>query len=261
MSELVSIIIANYNYAEYLSESIRSAEAQTYSNIEIIYIDDGSTDNSLEIAEKFDIKILSQNNQGVSAARNNAVDYAKGKYILFLDADDILMPTAIEHLYNMMSVSDDDVAYIYAQMEYFGNKTELFTSREFCPKALAKGNYISVTCLFQKNKFEEVGGFDRGLIAREDWELFIRFWHHGFRGGLLCESILMCRKHKDGKKSRFNKQKHLLQTKLFYQYPRFFIKKFFSKPWRYFYYMVFYPMRENMNLYGPSSDLPRVIRP
>ena len=261
MSELVSIIIANYNYAEFLSESIRSAEMQTYSNIEIIYIDDGSTDNSMEIAEKFDIKILSQENQGVSSARNNAVDYAKGKYILFLDADDILMPRAVEHLYTMMSTSDDDVAYIYAQMEYFGNKTERFASREFCPKALSKGNYISVTCLFLKDKFEQVGGFDRGLTTREDWELFIRLWHHGFRGRLLSESILKCRKHKSGKKLRFNTQKHLLQTKFIYQYPRFFIKKFFSKPWRYLYYMAFYSMRDNMNKFGPSSELPRVIKP
>lgn len=260
MSDLVSIVIANYNYAEFLSESIRSAQQQTYSNIEIIYIDDGSTDNSLEIAREFDITILSQQNQGVCAARNNAVEFAKGKYILFLDADDILMPNAVEHLYNLMKASDPDVGYIYAQMEYFDHKSGLFESREFCPKALAKGNYISVTCLFNRAQFLKVGGFDRGLVAREDWELFIRLWHHGIKGRLLAEPILKCRKHKDGKKVRFNTQKYVIATKLFYKYPRFFLKKFLTKPYRYLYYLMFYPIKKDINQFGPTSNQPKVLK-
>ena len=260
MSDLVSIIIANYNYAAFLEESIRSAQAQTYDNIEIIYIDDGSTDNSLEIAKQFDITILSQQNQGVCAARNNAVQFAKGKYHLFLDADDILMPNAVEHLYGLMNQSEPEIGYIYAQMEYFDHKTGLFPSREFCPKALAKGNYISVTCLFERDKFLKVGGFDRGLVAREDWELFIRFWHHGINGRLLPEPILKCRKHKDGKKVRFNTQKYVIATKLFYKYPRFFMKKFLSKPWRYLYYLTFYPISKDINLFGPTSNSPQLIK-
>ncbi|MBL4607195.1 MAG: glycosyltransferase [Pseudomonadales bacterium] len=76
MSKLVSVIIANYNYADFLAESIRPAQAQTYANIEIIYIDDGSTDSSLEIAKQFDVTILAQKNQGVCAARNNAVRFS-----------------------------------------------------------------------------------------------------------------------------------------------------------------------------------------
>jgi len=111
-----------------------------------------------------------------------------------------------------MEGSESDIGYIYAQMEYFGHKTGLFPSQEFCPKALAKGNYISVTCLFNKAKFLEIGGFDRGLVAREDWELFIRFWHQGVKGELLSEPILKCRKHKEANKIRFNTQKYLVET-------------------------------------------------
>lgn len=260
MSDLISIVIANYNYAEFLAEAIRSAQQQTYSNIEIIYIDDGSTDNSLDVAREFDITILSQQNQGVCAARNNAVEFAKGQYILFLDADDILMPNAVEHLYQLMQQSEPDVGYIYAQMEYFDHKSGLFESKEFCPKALAKGNYISVTCLFNRAKFLQVGGFDRGLVAREDWELFIRLWHHGIKGRLLAEPILKCRKHKDGQKVRFNTQKYVIATKLFYKYPRFFIKKFLTKPYRYLYYLMFYPIKKDINQFGPTNNQPKVLK-
>ena len=258
MSDLISLIIANYNYADFLAESISSAQAQTYSNVEIIYIDDGSTDNSLEVASQFDITILSQTNQGVAAARNNAVNFARGEYILFLDADDILMPRAIENLYDLMKNSEEDIGYVYAQMEYFGRKTGLFPSREFCAKALASGNYISVTCLINKNKFLKIGGFDRGFIAREDWELFIRFWHHGIKGRLLSEPILRCRKHKEGNKAKFNPQKHLIEVMLFYKYPLFFIRKFLFKPWRYLYYLAFYSIKKNINQLGPTLQPPHI---
>jgi len=260
MSDLVSIIIANYNYADFLAETIRSAQAQTYPNIEILFIDDGSTDNSPDVASQFDITILAQENQGVCAARNNALSFAKGKYVIFLDADDILMPMAVEKLYNLMCGSKADIGYIYGQMEYFDRKTGLFPSRQFCSKALAKGNYISVTCLFEKSKLIEKGGFDRGLVVREDWELFIRLWHHGIKGRLLSEPILKCRKHKDGQNRAISKSKHLVQVKLFYKYPKFFFRKFLTKPWRYIYYLTVCSIGQDLGLYGPTSTSIQVLK-
>ena len=98
-SPLVSIIIPVYNSEKYLAETITSAISQTWNNKEIIIIDDGSTDNSLTIAESFaneHIKIFSQPNKGASAARNKGLHEAKGDYIQFLDGDDLLMPNKIE---------------------------------------------------------------------------------------------------------------------------------------------------------------------
>jgi glycosyltransferase involved in cell wall biosynthesis len=93
---LVSIIIPVYNADKHLDETIRSAIAQTWPNKEIIIVDDGSTDNSLAIAQKFDgLIIAKQKNKGASAARNNGLSLAKGEYIQFLDADDLLAPDKI----------------------------------------------------------------------------------------------------------------------------------------------------------------------
>jgi len=105
-SPLVSIIIPVYNSEKYLAETIASAIRQTWENKEIIVIDDGSTDNSLLIAESFAneyIKVFSQPNKGASAARNKGLLEAKGDYIQFLDGDDLLMHNKIELQLNQLS--------------------------------------------------------------------------------------------------------------------------------------------------------------
>jgi glycosyltransferase involved in cell wall biosynthesis len=99
MSSLASILIPCYNAEKWLSETIESALAQTWDNIEIIVVDDGSIDNSLEVAKKLEshnVKVISQDNQGASAARNRAIQEAQGDFIQYLDADDLLAPDKIE---------------------------------------------------------------------------------------------------------------------------------------------------------------------
>lgn len=91
MDTLVSVIIPNYNYSRFTGETIDSVIAQTYKNIEIIVVDDGSKDKSKEILEIYEKKITTifQKNQGVAAARNNGIAASKGIYVAFLDADDV----------------------------------------------------------------------------------------------------------------------------------------------------------------------------
>ncbi len=99
MKPLVSILIPCYNSEQWLAETIKSALAQTWKNIEIIVVDDGSTDNSLTVAKSFNspfIKVISQKNQGASAARNRALKEAQGDFIQYLDADDLLESNKIE---------------------------------------------------------------------------------------------------------------------------------------------------------------------
>ena len=95
--ELVSVHITAYNYGRYLAEAIRSCLTQTYQPLEIIVVDDGSTDNSREIAAGFpDVNYVYQENPGLSAAHNNALRHSQGEFIQFLDADDTLSPTKIQ---------------------------------------------------------------------------------------------------------------------------------------------------------------------
>ena len=95
MNKIISVIIPVYNVENYIEKCLNSIVNQTYNNLEIIIIDDGSTDNSIAIAEKIAendkrIRIISQVNQGVSSARNLGLDNASGEYILFIDSDDWL---------------------------------------------------------------------------------------------------------------------------------------------------------------------------
>ena len=104
MKDKISIIVPVYNVEKYLSECLDSIINQSYKNIEIILINDGSTDSSLEICQKYQkndkrIKLISQANKGLSISRNNGMKIATGKYIMFVDSDDIIHSRMIEVLY------------------------------------------------------------------------------------------------------------------------------------------------------------------
>ncbi|RYY08257.1 MAG: glycosyltransferase family 2 protein [Sphingobacteriaceae bacterium] len=106
MLPLISIIIPVYNASLFLSETIESTLKQSYQNIELILVDDGSKDNSYELAKQYEslkVKVVKQANKGASAARNHGISLAKGDYIQFLDADDFLHPQKIEHQLNTLN--------------------------------------------------------------------------------------------------------------------------------------------------------------
>lgn len=113
MNDLISIIMTVYNNEKYLDEAINSLRIQSYTNVEIIIVDDGSIDNSLQICRKYEnqdkrIKVISQINNGVSSARNLGLDNSNGKYIAFVDSDDYIEKNYIERLYNMIIKDDID---------------------------------------------------------------------------------------------------------------------------------------------------------
>ncbi|MBS1519717.1 MAG: glycosyltransferase family 2 protein [Bacteroidetes bacterium] len=139
-SPLVSIIIPAYNSAKYLAATIQSALDQTWANKEIIIVDDGSKDNTLAIAKGFEsetVKVLSQENKGASAARNKGLSIAKGEYIQFLDADDLLSPNKIAAQLKKLNGSHDLVGI--CDTVYFPdgsnpddfNKTTVWYSNDF----------------------------------------------------------------------------------------------------------------------------------
>ena len=115
-NEKISIIIPAYNAAKYINDTLKSIENQSYKNIEIIIIDDGSTDKTKELVQKFkktsslSVKYHYQKNAGQSAARNNALKYVEGKYISFVDADDILKDDCIEKLHSAITKEKADIS-------------------------------------------------------------------------------------------------------------------------------------------------------
>lgn len=114
MDELVSIIIPVYNVEEFLEECVDSALAQTYKNIEIFLVDDGSTDNSGNICDAYSkkdtrVRVIHKQNGGLSSARNAAMDIMKGKYVYFLDSDDYISDDMISRYVELMSQYDADI--------------------------------------------------------------------------------------------------------------------------------------------------------
>ena len=113
----VSIIVPCYNCQTRVSDTLDSLAAQSYPDFEVVCVNDGSTDDTISVLEQYkekgtlDMQIISKPNGGVSSARNVGIQAAKGKYLLFLDADDLYHPTYIQHLCNAMEYSDVDIAY------------------------------------------------------------------------------------------------------------------------------------------------------
>lgn len=124
---LVSIIVPVYNVETYLSQCLDSLQNQSYTNIEVIVIDDGSKDNSWSVLQKYVVDkrfcCISQNNQGVSKARNKGLDLAKGEYVMFVDADDWLDCDAVTKCVTAMQESNSDVC-LFDYMREFQNTSE-----------------------------------------------------------------------------------------------------------------------------------------
>lgn len=122
-TDLISIIVPVYNVEEYISRTIESILKQTYLNFELILVDDGSTDKSRDICEKFAkiderIFVFFQNNRGVSAARNKGISKSRGKYIIFIDSDDWVAPNMLETYLNQMISEDSELVINEYNREY-----------------------------------------------------------------------------------------------------------------------------------------------
>lgn len=195
-SPRISIIISSYNYGRFLGEAIESALAQTLSPIEVIVVDDGSTDDSREVARRYPVRLIEQANAGVSAARNRGAREAKGDHLVFLDADDILEPDYLARCWEALRTAPPDVAYAYTQMRYFGELTGIYESGSFCKKRILEGNLVNVSALMRRRAFDEAGGFDEACqLGLEDADLWVRFLARGFRGVFVAEPLLRYRRH------------------------------------------------------------------
>ncbi len=178
---LVSVIVPCYNAAEFLEEALRSALAQSYHEVEVLVVDDGSTDNSAEIARRFPVRYIRQENRGLSEARNTGIRESKGSYLVFLDADDRLKPRAIETGLGALALRPDcaltvgDHVFIAPDSSYLADSVKerhLHSHYE----ALLRSNFIEMisSVLFRRSIFDEVGGFDATLRVAEDYELYLR---------------------------------------------------------------------------------------
>lgn len=181
MKPLVSVIVPLYNAAPFVGEALESIVASTYRPLEVVVVDDGSTDDSLSVAKAFvdshpEVRVLSQANAGVSAARNRAIREAKGEWILPVDADDKISTSYIE---KAVAAIGDEVRVIGCRAMFFGERTGEWKLPEFSPELLARKNMIPISSLFRKADWERVGGFCEEDIYREDWDFWLSLFELG----------------------------------------------------------------------------------
>jgi glycosyltransferase involved in cell wall biosynthesis len=177
---LVSIIIPCYNHGKYLSDAIESCLNQTYQAIEIIVVDDGSSDNTKEVAGRYgEVNYIYQDNQGLSAARNTGIRFSKGEYLGFLDADDMLFEDAIAYNISHM-LNEPELAFVSGahQLSTISNEKikiirEVVKSDHYL--TLLERNYIGMhaTVMFRRHVFKEFL-FDPTLKACEDYDLYLK---------------------------------------------------------------------------------------
>lgn len=176
--ELVTIVVPAYNEETRLNKCLDSLVNQTYENIEVIVVDDGSTDNTLEIANSYKNKdgrfiVIHKENGGLSSARNVALNIYKGKYIYFLDSDDYLYPTSIEYLLNVITSYDVDIVYSFTNRKnenpmILDSDIEVKNKDEAILSYLRGENFSEPVCakLFKRYIFDDLR-FEEGRIHED----------------------------------------------------------------------------------------------
>jgi hypothetical protein len=195
---LVCVVVVCYNQAGFLSDAIESALGQTYMNVEIIVVDDGSTDDTATIAERFpSVRYIRQENRGLSAARNTGLQTSRGRYIVFLDADDRLLPNGISAGIECFRDFPDCGFVFGGYRKLYSDGTPSGTERNPVVTSdyywqLLHGNFIGMhaTVMYSREVLEGVGGFNIELRAAEDFEVYLRIarkWEVMKHGSLVAE--------------------------------------------------------------------------
>ena len=173
----VAIIVTCYNLGEYLSECLESVLAQTMEDWVCIVIDDGSTDNTTEIAGRYTsistkIHYHFQKNKGLAAARNKGIALTQSEFILPLDADDILDPRYLEEVASLFE-QEPSIKIAYTRVKRFGAEEKEYILQDYSFKQLLQGNMITATALYRRKDYDATSGYDSKLRGWEDWDFWV----------------------------------------------------------------------------------------
>ncbi len=190
MSPLISVIIPTYNRRRLLLEAIESVEKQTYSNVELIVVDDGSTDETAQLGETTSplFRYTRQENRGPAAARNHGARIARGEWLAFLDSDDIWMPDKLARQWQTLE-AEPEFRAIYTNELWIRRGVRVNQRRKhrkysgwIYPYCLPLCIVSPSSILLHRELWEEAGGMDESLPAAEDYDLWLRLsWRHQFR--------------------------------------------------------------------------------
>jgi glycosyltransferase involved in cell wall biosynthesis len=179
---LVSVVIPCWNQAHYLGEAIASVLGQTHPRLELVVVDDGSGDNSSEVAARFPgVRRVRQPNKGVAAARNRGLVESAGEYVVFLDADDRLLPRALEVGVGRLD-AEPEAAFAAGMPRDIGRGGKVI--REARQPLVTRDHYLKLleecfiwsgsSLVYRRAALDAVGGFNEGRVAADDYELYLR---------------------------------------------------------------------------------------
>jgi glycosyltransferase involved in cell wall biosynthesis len=192
---VVSVVIPTYNAREYLAETLASVRDQTLQDVEVVLVDDGSTDDTLRVARNFgaslDLTIIAQANAGPAAARNAGINAARGQYCAFIDSDDTMIPTRLADQVAQLE-AESDFGLVYSDLETFDDSGIIHATRRAFSNPqqgmildhLLLDNFITTsTVMAPKERLIEAGLFDSRRRVSEDFDLWLRMayrWKIGF---------------------------------------------------------------------------------
>lgn len=200
----VSVVIPAYNAMKYLPKTLESVLQQTFTDFEVLIVNDGSSDQIVEWVDGITdlrVKLISQRNQGVSTARNIGIDHSQGEYVAFLDADDLWEPTKLEkQVHYLADRSEVGLVYTWTTLiDTLGEPTgRVFASlvEGLVWKQLIENDMISTgsSTMIRRSCFDEVGVFDPSLAFAEDWDMWLRIAAR-YSFGVVKEPLTFYRQH------------------------------------------------------------------
>lgn len=200
----VSVVIPTYNHARYVTWAVESVLRQKYPNLEIIVVDDGSTDDTAQRLQPYQNRInyIYKSNGGTPNALNHGLQRATGEYICWLSADDMFLKGKLEKQVQLME-ANPQVGFCYTSfividengLKKYAADSEFYPARQELVVNLLRGCFINgSSVMMRRTALERVGYFDEGLPQAHDYELWFRFLRH-FPAGFIREPLIAYRWH------------------------------------------------------------------
>ncbi|MDF0750461.1 glycosyltransferase [Marinobacter sp. 71-i] len=220
----VSVVTPTYNRARFLPDAVSSVLAQTYADLELIIVDDGSEDDTVKVLEPFladgRVRYFYQENQGQSHARNLALEQARGDFIAFLDSDDMWAPEKLEKQLAVLRANPEvdivhgDEAVIDEQGTVISIENMKRYSGRITRYLLADNSVSITTALVRRRCFDEMGGFDTSVGVADDYELWLRFsarYYYQYEPDIVASYRVMADQISSDKRRRFAANERIIR--------------------------------------------------
>lgn len=226
-SPTVSVIIPCYNQGHYIDEAVGSVLNQTYQDLEIVIVNDGSTDaNTIAILKSYSrVKtvVIHTDNQGLASARNNGIQAARGEYILPLDADDKISKTYVEKAVSLLQ-ANENLGIVYSEAEFFGSRTGKWRLSQYHFPSILLDNVIFCSGFFRRSDWQKIGGYRANMkYGWEDYDFWLSMIELGRQIHRIPEPLFFYRKTSRSMADSMSREAYIYSySQLFKNHPQLY---------------------------------------